>query len=321
MWSLGLRDLRWRRRRFAIAVLSTAVVLALTLLLSGLSASFRNEARRTVDAFGAEAWVVPRGVSGPFTATSAFPQTTSDTIARTPGVDRSGAVVLLRGTIERKSTVDVNLVGFQPGRLGVPPISKGRLPRTAGEVAPNERLGLEIGATVRLAGRQYRTVGETSGLSYYGGISTIYMTLPDAQALAYRGQRLMTAVVLRGTPQGLPNQTKLMTNGQVRADLLRPLKNATRTIDLIQVLLWIVAALIVGSIMYVSTLERLKDFAVLKATGFTNRSLLAGLGLQAVVLAILAALVAWLFAALLGPQFPCAWRSPHAPMSSSRHWP
>ena len=43
------RDLQWRRRRFLIAVLGTALVFAMTLVLAGLSAAFVNEVDRTID--------------------------------------------------------------------------------------------------------------------------------------------------------------------------------------------------------------------------------------------------------------------------------
>lgn len=55
MLLLGLRELQWSRRRFAVAVLATALVFALGLLMSGVSASFDNEIDRTVGSFGADA--------------------------------------------------------------------------------------------------------------------------------------------------------------------------------------------------------------------------------------------------------------------------
>jgi putative ABC transport system permease protein len=72
----------------------------------------------------------------------------------------------------------------------------------------------------------------------------------------------------------------------------------------VAVLLWIVAALIVGSVVYLSALERLRDFAVFKAIGVSTRSILTGLGLQAVVLALLAAVVGVILSQLLAPLFP-----------------
>ena len=69
-------------------------------------------------------------------------------------------------------------------------------------------------------------------------------------------------------------------------------------------LLWVVAALIVGSMIYVSALERIRDFAVFKAVGVSTRSIMAGLALQAVVVALLAALLGAIVSVLLGPLFP-----------------
>ena len=68
-----------------------------------------------------------------------------------------------------------------------------------------------------------------------------------------------------------------MTNDQAREDILRPLQNAAQSIDFVRILLWIVAACIVASIVYLSAMERTRDFAVFKATGTSNGSLAGGL--------------------------------------------
>ncbi|WP_285181283.1 FtsX-like permease family protein, partial [Mycobacterium tuberculosis] len=87
-------------------------------------------------------------------------------------------------------------------------------------------------------------------------------------------------------------------------DLVRPLKVAVNSISIVAVLLWIVAVLIVGSVVYLSALERLRDFAVFKAIGTPTRSIMAGLALQALVIALLAAVVGVVLAQVLAPLFP-----------------
>jgi putative ABC transport system permease protein len=72
----------------------------------------------------------------------------------------------------------------------------------------------------------------------------------------------------------------------------------------VAILLWIVAALIVGSVIYLSALERLRDFAVYKAIGVSTGSIAAGLALQAIVVALSAVVVGVVLSALLGPIFP-----------------
>src|SRR4029453_9040810 len=73
MWTITLRDLQYRRRQFAIAVVGAGLAFALALILTGMSAGFRHEARETVNGIGPDAWVVPRGVKGPFTSQSTMP--------------------------------------------------------------------------------------------------------------------------------------------------------------------------------------------------------------------------------------------------------
>jgi putative ABC transport system permease protein len=82
------------------------------------------------------------------------------------------------------------------------------------------------------------------------------------------------------------------------------LKVAVNSISIVAILLWIVVALIVGSVVYLSALERLRDFAVFKAIGVPTRSILLGLALQALVIALLAAAVGVVLAQLLAPLFP-----------------
>jgi putative ABC transport system permease protein len=86
--------------------------------------------------------------------------------------------------------------------------------------------------------------------------------------------------------------------------MVRPLHGAQLALSYVSILLWAVAALIVGSLIYLSALERTRDFAVFKALGVTTYSVLAGLALQAVLVAMVAGVVAGLLAVLLGPLFP-----------------
>ena len=97
---------------------------------------------------------------------------------------------------------------------------------------------------------------------------------------------------------------RLLTRDELRADVLRPLGGARRTIDLVRILLWIVAGGIVASIVYVTTLERTKDFAVFKATGTATSRIFAGTLGQALVLTVGAGVLSVAVAAALKGVFP-----------------
>src|ERR671926_288556 len=82
----ALRDMQWRKRRFVIAILSTSIIFAMTLALTGLANGFRVEAEKTVDALGVDLFLVKAGASGPFVGATPFAPVDLPRIAATPGV-------------------------------------------------------------------------------------------------------------------------------------------------------------------------------------------------------------------------------------------
>ena len=300
MWLVTLRDLQWRRWRVLIGVVAAGLVFAITLLLTGMSSSFHNEVGRTVGAFRADGWLVPGGTSGPFTSVSAFPESVVDDVAGGEGVREASPVVVTGSTVDVSGLTGVNVIGVDPGVIDAA-VVKGRGVRRSGQVVADESLGADVGDTFELGDGWVEVVGTVDGLTYFAGTPTLFVSIGDAQALTFAGQPVATAAVVRGELTSPPAGFKVLTNAEVEADLARPLRRATQTIDFMKVLLWLVAAGIVGSMVYLSVLERTRDLAVLKATGAANRALLGGLVLQAVVLAGAASLVAEVLALVLGP--------------------
>jgi putative ABC transport system permease protein len=281
------------------------LALALTLVLGGVSASFGNEASRSVTALHADGWVVPAGTHGPFMSSSTMPADQIGAIAAAPGVKRAAPVAILRATAASSAThTDVNVIGVAAGQFTDPPLVDGRAPRTLDEATADRRLGYAMGATIRVGSVPFRVVGHTSGLTFRAGIPTMYVSLAAAQVLAYAGRPLATALVTQGVPVRLPAGTTLLSNRAVRADLLAPLVNARKTIGLVSGLLWLMAALIIGLVVYLAALDRIRDFAVFKAVGGTNRTLLAGLIVQSLLVAGAACIVGAVLSTVLGSVMP-----------------
>ena len=308
MWRVSVRDLQWRRRRFVIGLLATGLIFAMSLLMSGSVTGLRNADRRIIDLIDADAWVVARGAAGPFTASTAVPAAAADTIGALPGVTRADPVALLHSTARLPNVKDVNVIGYRSGGLASPKVAKGRTVQRPGETVADTKLKLHVGQTITLGGHSLRVVGLASDVTYYFGTPTLFVDLSDAQAIYFAGQPLAMAIVTKGVPAAgsAPAGLSVISPAQARADLARLLKSSNQTIGFLNGLLWIVAAGIIGSIVYLSVLERTRDFAVLKATGASNGSLLGGLALQAVILSVLAAVVAAALAPLLATGFPFA---------------
>jgi putative ABC transport system permease protein len=296
---LGVRDLQWRLRRFAIAVVASGLALALALLLSGVSSGFDNEARRTVASFGADAWLVRSGSVGPFTAPAPFPAAWVGQVRRLPGVRAADPVAIFSATTSTPHVRTLSMAGVVPGGVGSRGAGADRVAR--GRAVVDGRLGLDVGDTLLANGRPFTVAGLTHGRTVFAATPTAVVTLADLQQVVWKGLPLATAVVLRGVPRSVPPRFTLLTNGEVREDLGRPVASAKQTISLISWLLWLVAGSIIGALLYLSALERLGQFAVLKATGVATRTLVAALLLQAVVAALAAAALAVALEELLAP--------------------
>ena len=304
---MTLRDLRWRLRRFVIAGTGAAMVFALALVIAGLTSSFTKEAGRVVDGIGADAWVVNVGIDGIFSTPSLLPPGTVEKVAKLPGVTRADPLVVLHHTVRLPGggdPADVNLVGYRPGGVGEPALVAGRLPTIPGEVVADESLDAPLGSKVQLAGKTLQVVGRTSGLSINGGQPMLHLRIVDAQDLLTRGLPVVTAVVTKGVPTTVPAGLQVKPRSAVREDLLRPTQGPLTSLRVTLVLLWCVAGLVIGSVVYLSALERARDFAVYKATGWSTRDLGLGLALQSVLLALAASVMGLVLAQLMLPLFP-----------------
>src|SRR5262245_16858103 len=136
MLSAALRDMQWRRRRLVIAIASTGLVFAMTLVLTGLANGFRVEAQRTVDSMGVDAFVVKAGAAGPFLGSTPFAQVDLVRVQGAPGVVAAAPLATAASTI-REGTSMRNATAFgAPERgPGMPRTSEGQAPATPEEVA------------------------------------------------------------------------------------------------------------------------------------------------------------------------------------------
>jgi putative ABC transport system permease protein len=297
MWLISLRDLRWRSRRFLISVLATGLAFGLTLVMTGVMAHMRNESKRTVALYDADHWVVASGSSGPFTAVKYLDAHVADELGTAPG--EAAPLLMARTTV---GSDDVNVVGYTPDSPSQPRALAHIADRTAGVVA-DTALGLHVGETVSFGERTYPVVGTVSKTTYYFDTPTVFLPIDDVQRDFFSGQAIASTIVVRGDLGTPPAGVDVLSDQQVRADLDRVIDSTGQTISVINTLLWVMAAGIVAAMVYITTLERTRDFAVLKAIGARTGSLTGGLVVQAALLALAAAALSVGIAAAIAPTF------------------
>lgn len=302
MWLVSLRDLQWRRRRFLIAVGSASLVFSLTLVLDGLMHHISNEVSRVVDRYDADGWIVAPGESGPFTASTLLPASIVDEVAALPGVTHTETMIAARDTIDAKW---VNVLGYdEGGKVEQTSLTEGRMPSGPGEVVVEDILGYRLGDAIAVGGQPFAVVGVARGLAYSFGAPTVLMPIGEVQRALLGGQPLIGAVAISGAPSEIPDGIRLMTSADVERDMHLGMDQSLKIVSILDVLLWIIAAAIIASMVYLSTLERVRDVAVMKAIGVSNRSLRLGLAASSLLLAVLAAVGGTILALLLGPRFP-----------------
>jgi putative ABC transport system permease protein len=302
--SITFHDLIYRYRQFLIAVIGAGVVFAMALLLTGLANSFRVEVTNTVESVGADAWVLPDGSTGPFTSFGTLPLEAVEEVGAMDGVEQADPLAIVPTT----TTVDgevrsLRLMGHRLGGLGTPTVADGRSADRPGEVVADDRLGVDVGDSFDLAGTELTVVGVAHGLTLLGGTPNVYASVDDVREIAFQGAPLITTVVTTGTPTDAPDELAILSSEEVEEDTVHAMADAISSIDNSRALMWVVAAIIVAALMYVSSLERLRDFAVLKSLGSSSRLLFFGVAAQAVTITLLAAVFAIGASQLLKPMF------------------
>jgi predicted acylesterase/phospholipase RssA/CRP-like cAMP-binding protein len=300
---LTRRDLQHRASRFASVVVGVSVVFTLLFLMTGLTEQFHREPRDTVAAFGADGWMVRDGASGAFTSAATMPSDTADEV---DGATADPIVVGRHSLSHGATPVDVVIVGFTPDGLGSPELVDGRAPADAGEIAVDKAAELSVGDTTAIGDQRYTVVGRTERTTLFAGMPLVYMDIEVAQSLLYRGQPLASAILVSGEAEEIPDGFAVLEPAEIAEDATRPLERSISSVNLIRILLWFVAAMIIGTMVYLSALERRRDVAVLKAIGASTKVLGSSIALQGVMVALVAAAIAAVLQILVVPVFPLA---------------
>jgi putative ABC transport system permease protein len=305
MVAVTLADLAYRYRQFMIAVFGAGVVMAMALLLAGLAQGFAAETTQTVGGVGADRWVITVNSGGRIAAVGVFPQSDVARIAATRGVTRADPLALLPQEVLKTGgkTETVNVMGVRVGGLGDPHVSAGRPLSGSGQVVVDTSLGIPVGTVVQMGATPFRVVGQIEGRTLLGGGSMVYMPLRDAQVLTLGGRALVTAAVTKGVPSTVPAGLEVLTDRQVEQNTLEALGPGVSSINNSKILMWVIAGIIIAALLYVSALQRVRDFAVLKALGSSSTALLGSLAFQAVVVALGAAAFAAVISNFMGGVF------------------
>ena len=119
------------------------------------------------------------------------------------------------------------------------------------------------------------------------GLPLVFVELGTAQDLAFQSRDVVVSACCSTAPPGrAPPARSCASADDVADDALGPLEDAIASVDLVRALLWLVTAVIIGAVVFLSALERQRDFAILRAMGTPRRALLLAVAAQAVLIAL-----------------------------------
>jgi putative ABC transport system permease protein len=308
--AITVADLRFRARQFVIAIVGASLVFAMTLLLTGLSAGFRNEITQTVQGFGATSWVVARGTAGRVGSLAPIPETYVSSVARSPGAGRATPVVIVpqpatRGRSDTGSinSSDIVLIGQTTRAMRRESLASGHWPSAPWEAVTDTDFNVSIGHYFSASGHVFLVVGRIEGRTLLGGQPDVYVTLADAQAVVFGGRPLISAVLTSGVPTRLPRGVTAYSNTRIELSSLNEMSAAVSSVDGARSFMWVIAAIILASLVYVGALQRTRDFAIMKALGSSTQLLFLGLAGQAVAVSVLAACLGAIISNFMGGLF------------------
>lgn len=208
--NLALREMRTAPGRHLLLVTVIALLITASLGMISLYRGIVADATAVLVRSQPSLWVVERGTIGPFAERSAIDGAIADELISLPGVARVRRYIqFVREMALPQGRRRVSILGLDvradPGEWL--PISAGRAPRDARDIAVDGTLGLSLGSHVSLDGHSYFVSGILRDFVDTEGDPILVAPLDDARRLmtpdaavgARRRDRLI-ARTLDGTP-------------------------------------------------------------------------------------------------------------------------
>ncbi|MBI4310821.1 MAG: ABC transporter permease [Chloroflexi bacterium] len=291
MGSIAIKNLWAEKTRFAITVGGVALSITLMVVLTSLYQGWSTKITAYIDATGADIWVSQKGSADMFHGFSAIPAATREAIARIPGVER------VQPFVGRQVAFDLNgkevhtfLVGYEPaaGVGGPVEIVQGRGVNGPGEMVIDrvfaKNTGLGIGDTLAILGHTFRVVGVAEGTNIF-----VYQYSFIEQGKAREmllAQAIDNYYIVKVAPEAGPQTAIDAINAMpgvqaVTQDAFKELNRSLIDDTFLPIIIVLVVISLVAGIavialtIFTATIERAREYGVLKAVGATNRSLYA----------------------------------------------
>jgi putative ABC transport system permease protein len=187
MISLAGRDILHGWGKFVLTALGLGLLIGVTLTMAGVYRGMIDDAKRLLDASGADLWVVQQDTQGPYAESSSLRDDVVHAVQGLAGVARASNVTYLTMQVRgARGDVRAMVVGFEADRAampGAPPflVAGRQITRSHYEAVADLRTGFALGERIRVRRHEYTVVGLTQRMVSSGGDPMVFIPLADAQ--------------------------------------------------------------------------------------------------------------------------------------------
>ena len=294
MMRIAWKNLLAEKARFGVPVVGVALSVFLIAFFLSLFRGFSDEIDDYIESVPADFWVVQQGTRD-FLGVSILAATTADAIQEELGPGAEVNSLLSRPTdiLVDGKPVSVHIIGYETAEgIGGPQVTDGKSIPGSGEIIIDKVLsqleGIDIGDTVTIGEQEFEVVGLSKGSNL---VFTQLAFLPIDEARATLGMEGITNFILvRLEDPGLEDpervaavQTAIRQSAPFTAAFPREEFVDTTRSELTRALVpmlaavvvvgFIVGCAVVGLTIYTLTVERMREYGILKAVGHTNLDL------------------------------------------------
>ncbi|HET9221210.1 MAG TPA: ABC transporter permease [Roseiflexaceae bacterium] len=301
---LARRNLLQDTTRLALSVIGVALAVMLILLLNGFLDGMYRQIAAYLEHTPGSVVVAQADITNLLGATSLLPPGTA-AAARSRGA--TVAPILSQFVVldlhDKKQPV--YLVGYDPASGGGPwRLAAGHAPQTNYQVVFDrilaQRHGIALGSRVEIMDRTFTVVGFSEETASWM-TSFIFIRKTAAEALwrtpggtsflLVTPPARMTPQALRDRLTDLPGADALLKRDMIANDARLFARFFSAPLQLMIAIAFLVGTLVVGMVIYSATVERQREYGVLKAIGARNGVLYRTVVTQALVVASVGALV------------------------------
>lgn len=291
MLKLAWRNLIHERTRLIISVGGVALAVLLIVVMNGIFAGGEKQATTYIKNQPAPLWVMQAGVENIHMASSILPADAVERVRSVPGVETAVGILYTGGGVEVGDTlVPSYLFGVDPdASFGGPwSLTKGTAAPAANEIVVDQafaqRYRLALGDTVSVMGHDLVIAGLSKGTFGIAVNLTFVNKEALAQTLGVPSQSASYILVkpVSGTNlQNLADELRTAlpeTNVMTQTDFIASERDLIRQmgVDVIRAMstvAYVIGLLVIGLTIYTATLERSREYGVLKAIGAKNPQL------------------------------------------------